>query len=67
MTFLEVKYRWDTPHIPPGLKVFLKKYPETRRAFVVSGSNSRRLRVQNTEIDFIPLEQASAIPSMILS
>lgn len=62
---IEVKLHWESPNLPSGLNAFLRKYPKTRKAFVVSTSGRGHVKVQGTEVEFLPLEETSTIPRLI--
>ncbi|MBI3313685.1 MAG: ATP-binding protein [Candidatus Omnitrophica bacterium] len=52
----EVKTHLNRMEIPSGLKRFLLRYPKTKRAFVINENQEGILKLEETEIRFIPLE-----------
>ncbi|MDR1113619.1 MAG: ATP-binding protein [Candidatus Margulisbacteria bacterium] len=51
-TPIEVKSTWPDANIPQGLKAFLKRYPDTARAFVLSTNFTGTTTYRDTEIIF---------------
>lgn len=55
---LEVKYisaaDWSDKRFS-GMKLFLRRFPKTRKALIVTNNAEREMRVNETEIRFIPL------------
>lgn len=62
---IEVKLNWDPPNIPRGLRAFLKRYPATEEAFVVSKKGGFDIELKNTHIHFISLEDTESIIEII--
>lgn len=54
---IEVKSQPSSLQVPRGIAAFLKRYPETSRAFVVSESLSGSLTACNTEVRFLSFEE----------
>ncbi|PJA19425.1 MAG: hypothetical protein COX62_06755, partial [Deltaproteobacteria bacterium CG_4_10_14_0_2_um_filter_43_8] len=56
---IEVKFNWERKKIPNGLVAFLKRYPETSRAFVVSQQSAKDITYEKTTISFISFDEIS--------
>lgn len=59
---LEVKLSWSSQEIPSGLKAFLRRYPKTKKAFVVSAQGGGKAAFQNTPVFFRSFEEVARIP-----
>lgn len=62
---VEVKLNWEPGKIPGGLTAFLKRYPDTTQAFIVSSRGGKPVHYNTTLIQFLPFEDASLIPTMV--
>jgi uncharacterized protein len=60
---IEVKSSLKKPAIPAGLKIFLKRYPKTKKAYIVNQSLSTALSHNNCTIQFITFEAFEQISS----
>ena len=50
---IEVKSNLKKMCIPPGLKSFLRKYPDTSKAYIVSNGIKGNIKHQKTQVRFI--------------
>lgn len=62
---VETKLNWESGKIPGGLTAFLKRYPDTTQAFVVSSRGGKSIQYNTTLIQFLPFQDASLIPAMV--
>ncbi len=62
---IEVKSQADLNSPPKRLISFLKKYPTTKNAFIVSSNEKGKTIYRNTSIRWLPFEQAGDIPQLI--
>jgi uncharacterized protein len=66
-TPIEVKHNWRDQRLPGGLKAFLKRYPDTKYAFVISMQKHRDVMHHKTKISFLRFEDVAGIPETIAS
>ena len=62
---IEVKTRIRENEVPKGLKAFINRYPDTKRAFVMNKENTGEARYNDTVIYYIKWTDAASIPSLI--
>lgn len=62
---IEVKTTCKKNELPKGLKSFMKKYPETKKAFVVNQESSGEMKYNNAIIYFKKWTEAATIPNEI--
>lgn len=53
---IEVKSTLKSADIPSGLKLFLKRYPKSKKAYVVNQSVSKTITYEQCEVHFITFE-----------
>jgi hypothetical protein len=56
---VEVKSSLAAPEVPPGLKRFLTRYPETKKAYVINERVETKLKCGNCAVCFLPFEKFS--------
>jgi hypothetical protein len=61
-TPIEVKAADVAGSVPRGLRMFLRRYPETLRAFVLHGGRRGEMIVDGVQIAFRPWKDAASIP-----
>jgi len=59
-----VKATWNSFEIPSGLKRFLLRYPDTKRAIVVSENQHGESQEKNCQISFVRLEAFALDPHL---
>jgi hypothetical protein len=64
-TPIEVKAADVSGSVPRGLRMFLRRYPTTRRAFVLHGGKRGEMIVDGVAIRFRPWKDAASIPDEI--
>lgn len=62
---IEVKANWKGTELPQGLKLFIKRYPDTRMAFVVAANINGMKMIGKTKVYFVNIENAAKIVEMI--
>ena len=62
---IEVKMTADLKTIPQGLRAFLKKYPKTKKAFVVCGNVEGAVKENEVEVAYIKWDGISKLVSTI--
>lgn len=62
---IEVKMGDSGGKIPRGLAAFLRRYPKTKRCFVLHGGKTLNTKIDGIEISFRPWKEAFEIPEMI--
>ena len=62
---IEVKRSWKLGEIPDGLRAFLKRYPKTKKAFIVSGNAEGTRSYESTEIIYKTWPMVSDIPDKV--
>ena len=60
---IEVKSSLKSPDAPSGLKLFLKRYPRTQKAYVVNQTISKTIASNNCNIHFIKFEDFENLTS----
>lgn len=60
---IEVKSSLKSPDAPSGLKLFLKRYPRTQKAYVVNQTISKTITSNNCNIHFIKFEDFENLTS----
>lgn len=63
---IEVKATWNSFEIPSGLKRFLRRYPDTKRAIVVSEHQHGESQEKHCQISFVRLEAFALDPHLVL-
>lgn len=63
---IEVKTSWQAGKIPPGLKAFLRYYPETRNAVVLSNCLADPVKLDHCTIHFHPWYRAHQVKQLLL-
>lgn len=58
---VEVKLNWERPAIPKGMAAFLRRYPQTPLAYVVSRQAGPSITCADTKVNFLPFERAAEI------
>ncbi len=61
---IEVKLSATVNELPKGIKAFIDRYPETKKAFVTSMNAVGNRAYKNTEILYIPLSECFKIPEL---
>ncbi len=64
---IEVKLNWPTTKVPKGLQSFLRRYPDTNRAFVIGSRSQEEIDFNSIRIHFLPLEKATELPALLLA
>ncbi|MBI4125642.1 MAG: ATP-binding protein [Deltaproteobacteria bacterium] len=62
---IEVKLKWKGGEIPSGLKSYLRRYPKTKKAFVVSGQSGEQITFEAIPVQFKSFQEAGSIPKEI--
>ncbi|HCU24491.1 MAG TPA: hypothetical protein DF383_05690, partial [Deltaproteobacteria bacterium] len=62
---IEVKRSWKLGEIPDGLRAFLKRYPKTKKAFIVSVNAEGTRSYESTEIIYKTWLKVSDIPEEV--
>ncbi len=60
---IEVKAALKQPEIPPGLRQFLKQYPEAPAAIVLNDNLTATMKIGNRSVYFLPHYYAPLLPS----
>jgi predicted AAA+ superfamily ATPase len=60
---IEVKSHWRIREVPQGLKAFLRRYPKTRKAYVISDQGPQISSFEDIPVHFWPFEKANQIPN----
>lgn len=63
---IEVKQTWHPGEIPKGLKAFLKRYPKTKRAAVMSKNQGDTIQFEDTEVLFRSFDQVASLPEELV-
>jgi predicted AAA+ superfamily ATPase len=59
---IEVKATIKKDEIPPGLRAFISKYPDTKTAYIVSQNFTGQTQYRDTKINYIKLGKVALIP-----
>ena len=60
-----MKQTWKSGDIPNSLRAYLRRYPETKTAFVISTSLQGETRFQNATVFYRSINQTAQIPQEI--
>ncbi len=62
---IEVKSSWSEKRVPPGVRQFLKAYPETQKAIVINHDIHEKISVDGREIFFLPPYYAGKLTNLV--